>query len=342
MKNLVLLIGIVISWNPLSYAQIKLNHNTIIAFATVEEGRETLTAQDDFVLCMSPFDRASRVKTDSDVSEEDYLEFVGKNVLAWKDAEKKKIITAFEGVQAKLEELALPFPEKVFFIKTTGREEGGAAYTRANAVILPEGNLAASDANLKKLISHELFHILTRENPDLSEKLYASIGFVKCSEDVFPLELKSRKITNPDAPRNNHCIRLRVGLNDQWAVPILYSKTEKYDVRQGGEFFNYLRFQFLLVEWNDKSSEAKPVYEDQKPKLIDLKQASGFFEQVGKNTQYILHPEEILADNFSLLVLQESKVPSPAILKKIEEILKEEKHKDTSSPADAEKSTPQA
>lgn len=340
MKKIVWLIGIVISWISLSYAQIKLNPNTIIAFATVEEGREILTAQDDFVLCMSPFDRASRVKTKDDVIEKDYLEFVSKNVLAWNDDEKKKIITAFQGVQAKLEELALPFPEKVFFIKTTGREEGGAAYTRANAVIFPEANLTANSTMMQKLIAHELFHILTRANPELREKLYAAIGFVKCN-DVFLVELKSRKITNPDAPRNDHCIRLRVGLNDQWAVPILYSKTEKYDVKQGGDFFNYLQFQFLLVERDDKSFEAKPIYEDQKPKLIDLNQASGFFEQVGKNTQYIIHPEEILADNFSLLVLQKSKVQTPVILKKIEEILKEAKHKDTNSSADAE-TTPQA
>ena len=193
---------------------------------------------------------------------------------------------------------------------------------------------------MQKLIAHELFHILTRANPELREKLYAAIGFVKCN-DVFPVEFKSRKITNPDAPRNDHCIRLRIGLNDQWAVPILYSKTEKYDVEQGGDFFNYLQFQFLLVERDDKSFEAKPIYEDQKPKLIDLNQASGFFEQVGKNTQYIIHPEEILADNFSLLVLQKSKVQTPVILKKIEEILKEAKHKDTNSSADAE-TTPQA
>lgn len=50
-------------------------------------------------------------------------------------------------------------------------------------------------------------------------------------------------------------------------------------------------------------------------------QVSGFFEQVGRNTNYVIHPEEILADNFSLLILGERRVPSPEILEKMQGIL---------------------
>ena len=99
----------------------------------------------------------------------------------------------------------------MLFIKTTGNEEGGAAYTRANAIVLPEAEMTAPVEKIRKTISHELFHVLSRANPDLREKLYAAIGFVKCDEVAFPLELKSRKLTNPDAPKNDHCILLQVG-----------------------------------------------------------------------------------------------------------------------------------
>ena len=44
-------------------------------------------------------------------------------------------------------------------------------------------------------------------------------------------------------------------------------------------------------------------------------------EQVGNNTDYIIHPEEILADNFALLVLGEHNMPSPEIPQKMREIL---------------------
>ena len=52
-----------------------------------------------------------------------------------------------------------------------------------------------------------------------------------------------------------------------------------------------------------------------------MQHVSGFTEQVGRNTDYIIHPEEILADNFALLVLNEHDVASPEILQKMREAL---------------------
>lgn len=192
MKKLFLVIVICSLWTHLSHAQIKLGRNTTVAFATIDEGKQILTAQDAFVSRMSPFDRAARMKTDSKVSKKDYLEFVSKNVLAWDAAEKQKITAALQGVQAELEALSLRLPKKVFIVKTTGNEEGGAAYTRANVIVFPKADLTASIAKIQKLICHELFHIMSRANPNLREKLYAAIGFVKCNEVAFPSQLKLR------------------------------------------------------------------------------------------------------------------------------------------------------
>jgi hypothetical protein len=57
------------------------------------------------------------------------------------------------------------------------------------------------------------------------------------------------------------------------------------------------------------------------PVLVSPEEISGFFEQVGRNTKYVIHPEEILADNFALLILDEHNVPSPEILQKMRIIL---------------------
>jgi hypothetical protein len=152
---------------------------------------------------------------------------------------------------------------------------------------------------------------LTRENPALREKLYESIGFTKCDEVEFPPELKSRKITNPDAPRNDHAINLRIRGEEVRAVPILFSTAPKYDVNRGGAFFNYLQMSFLQI----------PRTPDSQPILAGPEEVSGFFEEVGRNTNYIIHPEEILADNFALLILDERNVPSPEILEKMRLIL---------------------
>ena len=173
------------------------------------------------------------MKTDRPVTDEEYLKFVGQNVVDWPDAQRKSIQTALAAIQPGLEALKPPLPKTVYLIKTTGKEEGGSAYTRGPAVVLPEAMIGGSPKSLQRLIAHELFHVLSRASPELREKLYKAIGFEKCDEVELPASLKDRRITNPDAPRNDHCIRVQVDGKPVWAVPIIYSRTEKYDVARG-------------------------------------------------------------------------------------------------------------
>lgn len=291
-------------------------------FAPASQGREILTARDDFVQRLSRFDRAARMKTGKEIPEEVYLRFVGENVQDWSSDEKAILESALSTVQPRINELSLPWPETIYLVKTTGNEEGGAAYTRGNTIVLPANMLVpAGKESLKKIVSHELFHILTRNNPDLKGQLYAAIGFHGCGEIAYPSSLRPVKITNPDAPRNDYCIRLQVAGMPTWAIPVLYSRTPKYDVKQGGEFFDYLQFEFLLVEARNSADPSTATYDDEHIRLVGPDDVSGFYEQVGRNTDYIIHPEEILADNFALLVLGVEKVPSPKILRDIREIL---------------------
>ena len=57
------------------------------------------------------------------------------------------------------------------------------------------------------------------------------------------------------------------------------------------------------------------------PELFSPEELSGFFEQVGRNTEYIIHPEEILAENFALLILGKQNLPSPEIVEKMRRVL---------------------
>lgn len=323
MSRSVVMCGVVLTAMGACQAQVKLSGDTVVTFATVTEGREILTTRDDFIRALSPFDRAARVKTDRAVSEKEFLEFIGHSVLDWTEAEKALLVSALDRLKAPFDRLALAWPQVIYVVKTTGNEEGGAPYTRGCALILPKRVLTLSRPLDPRLISHELFHILSRTNPGLRDRLYQAIGFEKCAEIVIPEILQGRKITNPDAPANDHCIRVQVTGTDVWAVPILFSRTDKYDVNTGGEFFQYMQFQLLLVERPGDSPVAKPLYEGSQPRLVDVKQVTGFFEQAGRNTQYIIHPEEILADNFADLVMQDRQVPSPEILKKMQDVLTE-------------------
>ena len=295
-----------------------------LTFALASQGGEILTARDDFVKRLSRFDRAARLKTGKETPEQVYLRFVGENVRDWSSDEKALVESAIAFVRPRINELSLPWPDTIYLVKTTGNEEGGAAYTRGNAIVFPASELVPGrKESLKKLLSHELFHILTRKNPVLKDQLYAAIGFHGCGEIAYPSSLKPVKITNPDAPRNDHCIRLRVAGMPVWAIPVLYSRAPKYDEKQGGEFFDYLQFEFLLLETGNATDPSTATYDDEHIRLVGPDDVSGFYEQVGRNTDYIIHPEEILADNFALLVLGMKNVPSPKVLHDMKEILEQ-------------------
>ncbi len=199
---------------------------TQVHFASQSEGRQILTVKDEFIERLSPFDRAARMKTDKAVSEGDLLKFIGSNVVEWTKEETKTVQAAIEAIQPLLRDLPLSLPPTVQLIQTTGAEEGNAAYTRGTSIVLPKSELGKSQKDLQKLICHELFHILSRRNPELRERLYGIIGFTKCNEIKLPPELERRKLTNPDAPRNDHFIRLEIEGRESLAVPIIYSSVE--------------------------------------------------------------------------------------------------------------------
>lgn len=286
-----------------------------VHFASVPEGKQLLAAKDDFIHGLSEFDRSARMKVERAVGEDEFLEFVGRNTVGWTDDETSSTQHALAEIQPLIASMKVAFPPMIQFVKTTGVEEGNAAYTRGSAIVLPKRELGKTRKDLEKVICHEIFHVLSRHNPELREKLYAVIGFTKCDEAKLPPAIAPRKITNPDAPRNDHSIRVRIEGRDESAVPILLASAERYDAGRGGEFFDYLQLKFIVLP-----VAAQHLQKQESPRLVDMKDVSGFMEQVGRNTSYIIHPEEILADNFALLVLK-GDVRSPEIVQNIGAVL---------------------
>jgi hypothetical protein len=284
-------------------------HAQELVFASAQDASSVLGAKDEFVQRMSPFDRAARMKTDRTVTETEYLAFAAGAARDWDDARRKTIAAAFQGIEPQLHALKLPLPNRVLLIATTGKEEGDTAYTRANAIVLPE-QVPGNPERLPKVLAHELFHIASRANPRFAEALYATIGFHPCKEPAYPPELAPRKLTNPDAPRNDYCIAVAVQGAKVDVTPILYSRTPVYDPARGGEFFEYMQLGFLVVAPTE-------------PRVAGLRELSGFIEQIGQNTQYVIHPEEILADNFSLLATGQTAVRSPEVLERMKKALAE-------------------
>lgn len=302
--------------NTSNAQDLTLYNNTKIVFASVEIGQKILGKKDDFVSRLSGFDRSARLKTDQEISESKYLNFVKSNVQEWKAEEKTRLIKDIEDLSTDLEQYSLNMPDTIYFIKTTGKEEGGAPYTRQNAIVIPRNIFAKENVSHKKTILHELFHIWSRTNPGLRNDIYSIIGFHKCGEFELPRVLRDIKITNPDAPRNDYFIKLQYGDNEVKAVPILFSKSDKYDPEHGGQFFDYLVFSFLVIDEKEGGFSLKIV--SNKPMILNLNEVSGYFDQIGRNTNYIIHPEEILADNFALMVQKSTEINSPKLIQTLD------------------------
>ena len=284
-----------------------------IELASIERARAALGARDDFVARMSPFDRAARLQSGADVSEDDYLAFARAAGREWSNDERVRLTAAFAAIEPKLAELLPELDEPILLVKTSGQEEGGAGYTRGSAVMLPQAH--EDERELKRVLAHEIFHVASRNHPDLKRALYQAIGFEECGELVLPPELAARKMTNPDAPVNEHCIELTVDGASVWGMPILLSREERFDPKAGRAFFEYLTLSMLLIDRS--GGVARPLERDGAPVLVPFNRVGGVGEQIGRTTNYVIHAEEILASNFELLVLGEQGAPSPEVLERI-------------------------
>ena len=301
------------------HAQIRIASHSVVEFASVKEGREILDSVDDYVLRMGTFDRMLRLKTARAVSEREFLDFAMENVLSWTAEEKARVGAIVASLAGELEKLEAPFPSRVLLVRTTGREEEGVAHTRANAVMLSQRSLGATDAELAGLLAHELFHVLSRHDRELRARAYRIIGFSMCPEITLPARLAPIRITNPDAPMNDAFIEVVVDGKPVPAMPVLLSRSPKFDPAIGREIVDYWMVKLLLLEEADATGRMRPALRDGEPVLLAISEVSGFSEQVGSNTGYIIHPEEILADNFALMVTGRS-VESPEVLRKLREL----------------------
>lgn len=313
---------------PLSAARAgdqELQPGTTVAFASRQEAAKLLSVKDAFVEALSPFDRAARLKTDREVGEKEYLEFVAAQALDWTDDEKARIAAIVDDLRPKLAPLGLALPAVVRLVKTTGLEEGSAAYCRGAAIVLPK-TLVEKKRALAGVLPHELFHVFSSHNAKLRPALYGVLGFTPCAPVKLPGTLAKKRITNPDAPGLDFAIQVKRGESKVPAVPVLVSRSERYDTRRGGEFFEYLELRLLVLE--KKGEALEPALDAAgEPVLLALADAPDYLEQMGKNTGYTIHPEEVLADNFVLLLQGKKDVPSPAILEGLRKVLSDARAK---------------
>jgi len=291
-----------------------------LRFLSPTEAGPILARRDAYRERLSDFDRSAKLKTNTPVSTEEFVRRLAASVREWSPGDRQRITEAFESIRDGLKRSGAPLPPLIRFIHTTGDVEGNAPYTRSDAIFLPTRSLGRPMPALSRLLAHEVFHIISRSHPELRDRLYACIGFLPCGEVVHPADLKALRITNPDAPINAHAIRIEVDGSPVWGVPILYG-SGPYDPARGGEFFAYLQLRLLLVDRTEAGGH-RVLTGGAGARLIEVESAKGFYEQVGRNTGYVLHPEETVADHFAMIVAGDTGVKSPEVLERIREVLK--------------------
>jgi hypothetical protein len=306
---------------PVLNAQdIPLTAKSTIRIADVTQARDILQRRDLFIDALSPFDRQCRVGSAEDVSEDELLDFLAEQAIPWTEEEMARIRAAVSSIQRRLGTLEPPWPEVIHLIKTTGKEESGAAYCRPAAVILPQQILdGRNDEQLERLLVHELFHVLSRHDAELRRKLYAIIGFDTCAPIPVPETLADRKITNPDGPLLDSVIRLKTDDDTLYATPILFALRD-YDPQREKSLFRYLQFRLLVVAQSPQGWQAV-VDDGGEPQLLEPRSTRSFLEQLGENTNYIIHPDEVLADNFVHLLMDTPMLPTPRIVARMREAL---------------------
>lgn len=297
---------------------ISLAEGTVLRFADVAEGTAALKNRDDYIRQLSPFDRQVRLGVDRAVSEQEFVDFLAGHVLPWTAEDIAKLTPLVQDLARKIAPWKLPLPPVVLLIKTSGREEGAAAYCRGPAIVLPQNMIQGSTTKLAGILPHELFHVVSNQNPKLREALYATIGFQPTEEIELPQSLREIKITNPDAPLNNYYLRVEHEGRPLELVPVLFSKS-RFDPARGGNLFAYLTFKLMAVV--EDNGRRQPVLVDGNPVLFDPAAVPGFHEQIGRNTRYIIHPEEVLADNFVFLLNGRIDLPSQKVVERMGEVL---------------------
>ena len=273
--------------------------------ATREEGVEYLMSNTAYFDGLTQNDLNFRLQK-LDATLEEHLTFARAQVRDFTEAEAARLRSGMDRLEARLDALGakLPALEPVVFVRTTMKEECNAgAYTHGTQIYLGPSCLfpLIPDQELDSLLAHELFHCLTRSNPDFRRDMYALIHFtVVDAEYPIPDSVRQIYISNPDVEHHNASAVFHINGQDVACFTALVC--EKPFEKPGDNFFDSFFPALVPVDGSDT--------------FYLPKEAENFVDIFGRNTDYVIDPEECMADNFAMALVEgrERDYPTPAII----------------------------
>lgn len=225
----------------------------------------------------------------------------------WTPAERGRLNAMLTRHAAQLQSIARWLPDPVLLVKSNGAADTSLPHTRGPAINMGM-HLPDTDEELDGLFFHELFHVLSRHNATRRDEMYALIGFVPCTINL-PADVRDRTVTNPDAPFLRWAAPL--GEANRFVVAVLFANPPRWDPEQP-VFGRYFNLRFLLAESGANGQCGLALQDGAPVELSDQQAVAAFHAVAGANTDYVLHAEELLADNFSQLMMGET-VPNPEV-----------------------------
>jgi hypothetical protein len=273
-------------------------------FADSRMASHLLGRPDDWARQLSAFERSARMRTLQPATTQEFLDFVSESALDWTPSEQEYWGMLVDRLSDAVAGLNLRVPNW-FMVKTTGLEEFGFVYSRHNGIMLPSGRLAIAGDERRDffLLAHELFHLLSAINPSLRHDLYELLGFVRFDGFTHPPELEGRRLSNPGGHYNEHALSVQTANGMRHVIPVVQSSVPLEEIIQlptSGPPAVAGVLEIVLLPVDVATGQ---VMRDAAGNVIRYGFGNtDWVQRMARNSDYIIHPEELMADNFALLI----------------------------------------
>mgnify|MGYP005838643521 CR=1 FL=1 len=289
---------------PVSKHEEKIEVRLILADSVSASYLIGLDPDSNFFRYLTDVDKSIQMKQKGDTppSVEQFKKYLATKVGDFTIVEESYLKSVVHDALRKIARLNRDLiPDSVFLVKIKPDIYGDEAYfTRDKVIYIPQSALNVHrEKYLERVLIHELWHLISRYHEDIREKSYEVIGFEKLNECELKITdyLRDRLLTNPDAPQISHYIRVADDGGQEFnVIPIIYSNSSSFSSDKP-DFFDYLEFSLFRIDSMCNMVEDADQEKFFNSVIIDYKR------KTGNNTDYIIHPEEIIADNFMLGVL---------------------------------------
>lgn len=281
-------------------------------FADAEEGIALRMANTDYFNNLTQNDLDYRTGK-SGATLEEFKALAEQQGDTFTEEEKQAIADSIARIEDRFQEIGFSYPanSNVVFVKNKMKDEFGAvAYTQSNQIYLEGENLDFMQdmpTLLDGMIAHELFHVLSRNNPDFRQAIYNALGFTISEEPDFTPEIRAILGSNPDVEKFDSYALFDIEGQPTKAVVVTLLKNP---YKEGQNLFD--NFSTGIVPY------------DNPDRYYTIDEVPNFWEVFGENSAYVITTEEAIADNFTSAVvygMDGREYKNPEIIQSILDVL---------------------